>query len=128
MPLGTPGARELFDGLLAYSERHAARMDRLLRASYLLDYTLAASGVLLPGEGDADGGGGKAGGDEAGRGGDGGGSDDEDGGGELAAFGGAAARQVGTQGLLLVLHGGYGVVYGVQSLGRHRIGFDTNCM
>lgn len=51
-PQSHTGARELIDGLLAYSERHAARIDRLLRSSYLLDYTLAASGVLLPGEGD----------------------------------------------------------------------------
>lgn len=42
------GSKELLDGLLAYSQRHSARLDRLLRATFLLDYTLAASQVLLP--------------------------------------------------------------------------------
>lgn len=42
------GAHELLDGLLAYSERHFTRIDRLLRSTFLLDYTLAASRVLLP--------------------------------------------------------------------------------
>uniref|UniRef100_A0A383VI50 U3 small nucleolar RNA-associated protein 13 C-terminal domain-containing protein n=1 Tax=Tetradesmus obliquus TaxID=3088 RepID=A0A383VI50_TETOB len=46
--LEVPGSRELLDGLLAYSQRHAARLDRLMRSTFLLDYTLAASQVLLP--------------------------------------------------------------------------------
>eukprot|EP00775_Hariotina_reticulata_P012078 gene12078-12218_t len=39
--LAVPGSKELLEGLLAYSQRHAARLDRLLRATFLLDYTLA---------------------------------------------------------------------------------------
>jgi U3 small nucleolar RNA-associated protein 13 len=52
-------ARDLVDGLLAYSERHFARVDRLLRATFLADYTLEAADVLVPeeedgGEGEAE--------------------------------------------------------------------------
>lgn len=35
-----PGMRTLIESLLPYSERHKARMEKLIRSSYLLDYTL----------------------------------------------------------------------------------------
>ena len=41
------GVRELSDALLAYSKRHYARVDRLLRSTYLLDYTLASMKVCV---------------------------------------------------------------------------------
>ena len=44
-----PGVGALLDALGAYSARHAARLDRLRRATFLLDYTLAAMCVLAPG-------------------------------------------------------------------------------
>ncbi|GFH31067.1 WD_REPEATS_REGION domain-containing protein, partial [Haematococcus lacustris] len=44
---------DLTNALLAYSLRHAARVDRLLRSSFLLDYTLASMQVLSP-EGELD--------------------------------------------------------------------------
>lgn len=34
------GVRELLDGLIPYSERHFARMDRLVQESYMLDYLI----------------------------------------------------------------------------------------
>ena len=47
--LAVPGAGALLDALGAYSQRHAARLDRLRRATFLLDYTLAAMHVVAPG-------------------------------------------------------------------------------
>lgn len=47
--LAVPGVGALLDALGAYSGRHAARLDRLRRATFLLDYTLAAMRVLAPG-------------------------------------------------------------------------------
>ena len=44
-----PGVGSLLDALGAYSGRHAARLDRLRRSTFLLDYTLAAMRVLAPG-------------------------------------------------------------------------------
>lgn len=43
-----PGIEDLANALLAYTQRHLARMDRLLRSSYLLDYTLDRLNVLSP--------------------------------------------------------------------------------
>lgn len=43
--LSVPGVGDLVDGLLAYSSRHMARIDRLLRSTRLLDYSLAAMKV-----------------------------------------------------------------------------------
>lgn len=37
----TISMRELLDGLIPYSERHMARVDRLVQESYMLDYTIA---------------------------------------------------------------------------------------
>ena len=42
-----PGARDLLPGVAAYTKRHIARLDRLVRATYVLDYTLSQQGVLL---------------------------------------------------------------------------------
>lgn len=47
--LAVPGVGALLDALGAYSARHAARLDRLRRSTFLLDYTLAAMRVLAPG-------------------------------------------------------------------------------
>lgn len=47
--LAVPGVGALLDALGAYSARHAARLDRLRRATFLLDYTLAAMRVVAPG-------------------------------------------------------------------------------
>ena len=40
--LAIPGVGEIMEGLASYSQRHFARVDRLARSTYLLDYTLAA--------------------------------------------------------------------------------------
>lgn len=37
----TISMRELLDGLVPYSERHMARVDRLVQESYMLDYTIS---------------------------------------------------------------------------------------
>ena len=42
------GFAEVLDGLLSYSERHYARVDRLLRSTFLADYMLASMRVLQP--------------------------------------------------------------------------------
>ncbi|KAK9809563.1 hypothetical protein WJX73_002217 [Symbiochloris irregularis] len=42
------GIGDTATALAAYTQRHLARMDRLLRASYLLDYTLERLHVLTP--------------------------------------------------------------------------------
>eukprot|EP00884_Botryococcus_braunii_P002585 jgi/Botrbrau1/12327/Bobra.4_3s0001.1 len=47
------GVGELVEGLLSYSQRHAARLDRLIRSTHLLDYTLAACQVLQATAADA---------------------------------------------------------------------------
>ena len=46
--LGVPGMSELVEALLSYTQRHFARVDRLVRASFLVDYTLSAMKVVLP--------------------------------------------------------------------------------
>ena len=46
--LGVPGMSELVEALLSYTQRHFARVDRLVRASFLVDYTLLAMNVVLP--------------------------------------------------------------------------------
>jgi Utp13 specific WD40 associated domain len=50
-----PGVAELLEGLIAYTQRHYARVDRLVRSSFLLDLTLASMNVLQPSEEGADG-------------------------------------------------------------------------
>jgi len=51
---GAAGAAEAFDGIAAYTRRHLARADRLLRATYLLDYVLGRlSAVGTPNDDDA---------------------------------------------------------------------------
>ncbi|GIL66924.1 hypothetical protein Vafri_20438, partial [Volvox africanus] len=41
-----PGLTELLSQVMAYSGRHFARLDRLVRSTYLLDFTLESMGVL----------------------------------------------------------------------------------
>jgi len=43
-----PQVRDLMEGIVPYSKRHASRIDRLSRSIFLLDYTLARMNVLLP--------------------------------------------------------------------------------
>ena len=43
----TTSADGLIAGLLAYTERHEGRLDRLVEGSYLLDYTLDSMNVLI---------------------------------------------------------------------------------
>ena len=45
--LAIPGVGEVMEGLASYSQRHFARIDRLARSAFLLDYTLAAMKVRL---------------------------------------------------------------------------------
>ena len=42
------GVSETAAAVIAYTERHLARMDRLLRSSFLLDYTLDRLHVVSP--------------------------------------------------------------------------------
>ncbi len=49
--LKIPGMQDLIEALASYTQRHFARMDRLVRSSFLLDYTLASMNVLMPGGG-----------------------------------------------------------------------------
>eukprot|EP00798_Chlamydomonas_sp_ICE-L_P002642 gene2643-5017_t len=46
-----PGCKDLVSALMVYTQRHFTRMDRLLRSSFLMEYTLASMKVLDP-EGD----------------------------------------------------------------------------
>ena len=50
-----PGARDLLPGFAAYTRRHSARLDRLVRATYVLDFTLTQQGVLLEDDDEAGG-------------------------------------------------------------------------
>lgn len=43
-----PGISDIVEALLSYSQRHFSRVDRLVRSSYLLDYTLASMDALVP--------------------------------------------------------------------------------
>ncbi|XP_028769923.1 transducin beta-like protein 3 [Neltuma alba] len=42
------GIRELLEGLIPYTQRHYGRIDRLVRGTFLLDYTLTGMSVLEP--------------------------------------------------------------------------------
>lgn len=42
------GIGELLEGLIPYSQRHFSRIDRLVRSTYLLDYTLMGMSVIDP--------------------------------------------------------------------------------
>uniref|UniRef100_A0A1J3DCT9 Transducin beta-like protein 3 n=1 Tax=Noccaea caerulescens TaxID=107243 RepID=A0A1J3DCT9_NOCCA len=42
------GIGELLEGLIPYSQRHFKRMDRFVRSSFLLDYTLSEMSVIDP--------------------------------------------------------------------------------
>ena len=44
----TPGMQDLVEALASYTQRHFVRLDRLVRSSFLLDYTLASMNVLMP--------------------------------------------------------------------------------
>eukprot|EP00898_Chlorokybus_atmophyticus_P008112 jgi/Chlat1/8301/Chrsp78S07720 len=46
--LQVPNIKELLEGVLPYTQRHYARIQRLVQSTFLLDYTLAAMSVLLP--------------------------------------------------------------------------------
>lgn len=48
--LKVPGMQDLVEALASYTQRHFVRMDRLVRSSFLLDYTLASMNVLMPEE------------------------------------------------------------------------------
>ena len=43
-----PGVKQLVESILPYSERHFARLERLHKASFLLDYTLRAMKTAVP--------------------------------------------------------------------------------
>ncbi|KDO33510.1 hypothetical protein SPRG_02318 [Saprolegnia parasitica CBS 223.65] len=49
-----PHAAKTLDGLIAFSERHYQRMDRMLCKSYLVDFTIASMQKLLPAATDDD--------------------------------------------------------------------------
>ncbi|KAA3486582.1 transducin beta-like protein 3 [Gossypium australe] len=42
------GISELLEGLIPYSQRHFSRIDRLIRSTFLLDYTLLRMSVIEP--------------------------------------------------------------------------------
>lgn len=42
------GMQDLVEALLSYTQRHFVRMDRLVRSTFLLDYTLTSMNVLMP--------------------------------------------------------------------------------
>ena len=42
------GIAELLEGLLPYSQRHFIRVDRFVRSTFLLDYTLTGMSVVEP--------------------------------------------------------------------------------
>lgn len=42
------GIGELLEGLVPYSQRHFSRIDRLVRSTFLLDYTLTRMSVIEP--------------------------------------------------------------------------------
>ncbi|KAF5736320.1 transducin beta-like protein 3 [Tripterygium wilfordii] len=42
------GIGELLEGLIPYSQRHFSRVDRLVRSTFLLDYTLTGMSVIEP--------------------------------------------------------------------------------
>lgn len=46
--LKIPGMHDVVEALLSYTQRHFVRMDRLVRSTFLLDYTLASMNVLMP--------------------------------------------------------------------------------
>ncbi|XP_050224237.1 protein TORMOZ EMBRYO DEFECTIVE [Mercurialis annua] len=48
------GVRELLEGLIPYSQRHFSRVDRLVRSTFLLDYTLTGMSVIEPDTKDAE--------------------------------------------------------------------------
>ena len=43
-----PGIKEAARAVQAYTERHMARLNRLLQASFLLDFTLDRAQILSP--------------------------------------------------------------------------------
>ena len=46
--------QDLVEALASYTQRHFVRMDRLVRSTFLLDYTLASMNVLMPSAGTDD--------------------------------------------------------------------------
>ena len=45
-----PKMKETLDAIIAYSERHFSRLDRLVQKSYLVDYTITSMQRLIPAE------------------------------------------------------------------------------
>ena len=43
-----PGIGDVFEGILAYSERHMQRADRIVQQTYILDYALTRMNIILP--------------------------------------------------------------------------------
>ena len=54
-PRGASALRELVEALVPYTERHLARMERLVQESYVVDYLLEEMDGGLLGDGDGDG-------------------------------------------------------------------------
>ena len=50
--LSVPGLGPILDGLQAYTQRHTARLDRLMRSSFVVDFILGVMGTLTPSHGD----------------------------------------------------------------------------
>jgi U3 small nucleolar RNA-associated protein 13 len=48
LSLQIKGISELLEGLIPYSQRHFSRVDRLVRSTFLLDYTLMRMSVVDP--------------------------------------------------------------------------------
>ena len=46
--LSLPGMQDLLEALASYTQRHFVRIDRLVRSSFLLDYTLSSMNVIMP--------------------------------------------------------------------------------
>lgn len=46
--MSLPGMQDLLEALASYTQRHFVRIDRLVRSSFLLDYTLASMNVMMP--------------------------------------------------------------------------------
>lgn len=48
--LQVPGVAPILEALVAYTQRHVARVDRLLCSTFVVDYVLGAMNVLTPGD------------------------------------------------------------------------------
>lgn len=48
MRLQIKGISDVLEGLIPYTQRHFSRIDRLVRSTFLLDYTLTGMSVIEP--------------------------------------------------------------------------------